>query len=73
MKKNKLCWIGSVLALCWITAATQPSKTKFEADRSVLLQRIKDIRQILLQTANKKKKVLTSLMYYVHRLNITRC
>ncbi len=61
MKKNKLCWIGSVLALCWITAATQPSKTKFEADRSVLLQRIKDIRQILLQTANKKKEGIDQL------------
>lgn len=57
MRKDKQHWkkaIG-VLAVLWLTAGGQPGKSKFEAERVVLLQRIKDIQQILQQTTNKKK------------------
>lgn len=57
MKKNKQAWkraIG-VLVVLWLTAGGPPSKSQFEADRSVLLKRIKNIEQILRQTATKKK------------------
>jgi murein hydrolase activator len=58
MKKNKRYWIFSawVLGCIVCTAAVQPSKTRFEADRTVLLQRIKTIQQILQKTATKKKE-----------------
>ena len=36
-------------------AAGEPPKSQFEADRNVLLKRIKDIQKILRQTATKKK------------------
>ncbi|MEM9416976.1 MAG: peptidoglycan DD-metalloendopeptidase family protein [Bacteroidota bacterium] len=57
MKKNKRAWIIGIwmVAIGWLTAEARPSKTKFEADRAVLLQRIKNIQQILRQTATKKK------------------
>jgi murein hydrolase activator len=56
MKKSKSYWIGSALVLSWITAAVSPSRTQFEAERAVLLQRIKTIQQVLLQTETKKKE-----------------
>jgi murein hydrolase activator len=65
MKKNKPYWIGSIFVLCWITAAVRPSKTQFEAERSVLLQQIKNIQQILLQTATKQQEGIGQL----HALN----
>ena len=46
---------AGVLAVCWLTAAAQPSRTQFEAERALLLQRIKNIKQILQQTATQKK------------------
>jgi murein hydrolase activator len=63
MKKNKRYWIFSAWVLGWIicTAAVQPSKTQFEADRAVLLQRIKTIQQILQKTETKKKESIGQL------------
>jgi murein hydrolase activator len=63
MKKNKRYWIFSawVLGCIICTAAVQPSKTQFEADRTVLLQRIKTIQQILQKTETKKKEGLGQL------------
>jgi len=61
MKRNKPYWIGSALVLGWITAAVPPSKTQFEAERAVLLQRIQNIQQILLQTETKKKEGMGQL------------
>jgi murein hydrolase activator len=61
MKKNKQYWMGIVLILSWLTVAAQPSKTQFEAERAVLLQRIKTIRQILLQTETKKREGVDQL------------
>ncbi|MFM2428516.1 MAG: hypothetical protein RL012_400 [Bacteroidota bacterium] len=61
MKKNKSYWIGSVLVLGWLTIAAQPSKTQFEAERAVLLQRINTIQQILLQTETQKKEGMGQL------------
>jgi murein hydrolase activator len=58
MKKNKRYWIFSawVLGCIMCTAAVSPSKTRFEADRTVLLQRIKTIQQILQKTETKEKE-----------------
>ena len=63
MKKNKQYWIGRALVLgCIIsTAADQPSKTQFEAERKVLLQRIKTIQQILRKTETKKQESVGQL------------
>ncbi len=63
MKKNKRYWIFSALVLGWaaLAAAAQPSKTQFEAERTVLLQRIKTIQQILRQTETKKKEGIGQL------------
>lgn len=61
MKKNKQYWIGSVLILGWLTVAAQPTRTQFEAERAVLLQRIKTIQQILLQTETKKREGVDQL------------
>lgn len=55
MKNNKRYWICGALLLGWITAAAQPSRTKVEAERKILLQRIKNIQQILRQTETQKK------------------
>jgi len=61
MKKNKPYWIGSALVLGWLTAAVPPSSTRFEAERAVLLQRIQNIQQILLQTETRKKEGMGQL------------
>jgi septal ring factor EnvC (AmiA/AmiB activator) len=61
MKKNKRYWLGSALVLGWITTVAQPSKTQFEAERAVLLQRIKNIQQVLLQTETKKREGMGQL------------
>ena len=63
MKKNKRYWIFSAWVLgCMVhTVAAQPSKTRFESDRTVLLQRIKTIRQILQKTETKKKEGIGQL------------
>jgi murein hydrolase activator len=61
MKKNKPSWIGSTFLLGWITAAVSPSTTQFETERGVLLQRIQNIQQILLQTETKKKESMGQL------------
>ena len=47
--------------LGWITTVAQPSKTQFEAERAVLLQRIKNIQQVLLQTETKKREGMGQL------------
>ncbi len=67
MIRNKQYGRGSVLILgCIISIATaQPNKTKFEAERNVLSQRIKIIRQILQKTETKKRESLG----YLNALN----
>ncbi|MEM7055560.1 MAG: peptidoglycan DD-metalloendopeptidase family protein [Bacteroidota bacterium] len=44
-----------LLFLWGLTVQAQPSKTQFEQERKTLLQKIKSIKQILAQTAAKKK------------------
>jgi len=57
MKKDKRAWSKAtwVLVACWLTAAGPADKSRFEAERTVLLQRIQDIQRILRQTASQKK------------------
>lgn len=44
-----------IMIACRLLAVAQPSRTQFEAERTLLLQRIKDIQQILQQTASQKE------------------
>ena len=63
MKKNKRSWISSALVLgCIISiTAAQASTTQFEAERTVLLQRIKTIQEILRKTETQKKESTSQL------------
>lgn len=51
---------GILIVGCFLAVA-QPSKTQFEAEKSMLLQRIQDIQQILQQTSSQKKISLSHL------------
>jgi len=55
--------MGHALALSCIMsmATTQPSKTQFETERAVLLQRIKTIQEILRKTETQKKESMSQL------------
>ncbi|XWN35537.1 MAG: peptidoglycan DD-metalloendopeptidase family protein [Roseivirga sp.] len=63
MKSNKAYWIGIVgaLLLAWQVSAAPSSKKQFEAERAVLLQRIKNIQQVLKQTKTRKETSLGQL------------
>ena len=63
MKKNKRHFVFGawVLGCILSVAAAQPSKTQFEAERGVLLNRIKTIQQILRKTETQKKEGMGQL------------
>ena len=63
MKKNKCYWIfcACVLGCTIYTAFAQPKQAQFEAERKVLLQRIKTIQHILRATETKKKESIGQL------------
>lgn len=51
-----------ILLLWGLTVQVQPSKTQFEQERKILLQKIKSIKQVLAKTAAKKKATTGQLV-----------